>query len=413
VTRLAHHFALVFMLVFFASGALASEPQTRYFGYYDPSYDLSKSEAGIAVSSFDVKAVASTAAEYTDNAKLTKRNKRSDISNITTAGIAAESNWDRHAFGAGVVGGAKRFAKETSENKNAVRLFTNGRLDINDVWNVSANLQYVMDSENRDNPQEQFSNLSRLRDYTDIGGDISLNYDAGILNFTTRAGLNHITYDTLDGETLGFRDRDVYRYSTRIAYPLTDLIDVYVQPSYTKEIYAEKADATGIARDSKAYQLYGGIVYQVTDLTTLDVAIGQIKRQFADARLKDATGLGFDASLNWRPLDELSVDASLNRSIESTTLAGVNDLIVTGGSIAPTYSFTDQFSVSTEVGYDNYRFSGTALTDQDYFAGVGVNYLWLNGMNTGLRYRFRERTSDSLNRDFTNNTVLLIVSGSL
>lgn len=411
--RLAYRFALVFTLIFSVNGLLAAESGVRYFGAYSPEYDLSKNEARVAVSSFNLKAVASTAAEYTDNAKLTKQNKRSDIANISTAGIAAESDWVRHAFGIGVVGGIKRFTKETSENQNNVRLFTNGRLDINDVWNVSANLQYVMGSENRDNPQERFNTLSRLRDYDDVGGDIALNYDAGILNFSTRAGYNHITYDTLDGETLGFRDRDVYRYSTRIAYPLTDLLDIYVQPTFGKEIYAEKFDGGGFTRDNKTYQLYGGLVYQVTDLTTLDIAAGQIKRLFNDTRLKDTNGLGFDVSLNWRPLDELSVNASANRTIESTTLAGVNDIIVTGGSITQTYSFTEQFSISPEFGSDHYRFSGSAFADKDYFAGIGVNYLWLNGVNTGLRYRYRERNSDILNRDFTNNTLLFVVSGGL
>lgn len=401
------------MLVSFVGGVAASEPQVRYFGYYDPSYDLSKNEVGVAVSSFNVKGVASTALEYTDNAKLTKRNRRSDMANISTAGIAAESDWDRHAFGVGVVGSITRFLEETSENKNTVRLFTNGRVDVNDVLNIAANVYYAKDTEDRSNPQETRNTLSELRDVNDAGGDVRLNYDAGILKFSTLAGFNHITYDTLDGETFGFRDRNVYRYSTRIAYPLSDVIDIYIQPSHTQEIYAEKVDANGIKRDSKTYQLYGGMVYQVTDLTTLDFAIGQIKRQFDDARLNDRTGLGFDVSLNWRPLDALTVNASLNRTIESTTLSGVNDIVVTGGKITPTYAITDQFSVSTELGYDQYTFSGTSLTDKDYLAGLGVQYAWYNGLNTGLRYRYRERTSNRFDRDFTNNSILFYVSSNL
>ncbi len=417
--RLAYQFAIVFTLIFSASSLPAAEDGVRYFGYYDPTYDSitnadkSESDVGAVVSSFKVKAVAATSAEYTDNAKLTKYNRKSDIANVTTAGLAAASDWDRHALNIGVVGNIKRFAHETSENKEGVRLFANGRVDINDVWNVDADVSYAKDSEGRNDPQETSPTLSRLRGFENSGGGLGLNYNAGILKFSTRAGYNHITYDRLDGETLGFRDRDIYRYSTRIAYPLSDVVDIYVQPAYTQEMYDEKADASGLNRDNEAYQLYGGFIYQVTDLTTLDVAAGQVKRQFNDARLKDAKGFGFDISLNWRPLDELSVNASLNRSIESTSLSGVNNLVVTGGRIAPSYAITEVLFANAELGYEQYRFSGTPLTDKDYLAGGGLNYLWDDGIKTSLNYSRRERASDVLIRDFIDNRFLVTLACSL
>ena len=422
-------FLFLVCLVLWANPVFAATP---YYSYYDPIYDsgvveeesISKEASlgdrvfgnadngiGCYLSSFRVHADAATATNYTDNAKLSKTNRESDIAQDMGARFAAESDWERHQLRFGVSGNLRRFRNEVSENQNGLNLFTDGRLDITDEWSLTANLAYNQTSEERNDPQETATNLSRLRTIQTTGGGVGIDFNGYPFAVSTHSTYNRIQFEKLDGESQEFRNRDVSRYFVRVSYPLTDDLHVFVQPAYSQEVYDSAHDAAGIKRDSKAYEMLGGVSYNVTDLTVLDFGIGQIRRSFDDARLRDAQGLSVDATLRWSPYENFTLDSSITRTIESTTLVGVNDLIVTSGRILPSFAISKELIATGELGMDRFEFADLNNTaDHDYLAGMGLHYLWNESVNTGIQYRYRRRLSDAAERDFYSNTILLTLS---
>ena len=293
--------AVLFLLLvcLWSSPCLAAS----YYSYYDPIYDsgvveedlmpkgvslgdslFGKSGQGVGgfLSSFKLHADAATAADYTDNTKLSKTDRQSDVADNTSINLAAESDWDRHQLRFGISGNIERYRDAVSENQHGFNLFTDGRIDITDEWSVNGNLNYINATEGRDDPQETNPNLSRLRTVQNTGGGVGLDYRGYPFVISTRNTYNHIEFEKLDGEAQGFRDRSVDRTFTRVSYPLTDEVNLFIQPAYSREIYDVSRDASGIKRDSKAYELLGGVTYNITDITTLDVGVGQIRREFED-----------------------------------------------------------------------------------------------------------------------------------
>ena len=407
---------------------------TSYYSYYDPIYDsgvveeellpkgisLGDSVFGKAggvggfLSSFKLHADAATSTNYTDNAKLTKADRQSDIAQTVNANVAAESDWERHQLRFGANGGIKRFRDAVSENQNGLNLFAGGRIDITDVWSLNGSFDYAQSTEQRGDPQETNAHLSHLRKVENTGGGVGIDYRGDRFAVATHGTYKHIVFEKLDGEAKGFRNRDVSRYFTRVSYPLNDDLQLYIQPAFSREIYYVSHDASGVSRDSKAYELLAGVAYNVTDLTVLDIGVGQIRRTFDDTRLNDAQGLSVNASLRWSPYENFSINSAFTRTIESTTLTGVNDLVVTSGRILPSLALTPEIIVTGEFGVDQFAFSdATGTADHDYLAGIGLNYLWSDSVNAGIRYRYRHRLSDVSERDFYSNTILLTLACSL
>lgn len=354
---------------------------------------------------------ASTATNYTDNAKLSKTDRESDIAQDFYAGVTAESEWERHQLRFAVNGNLKRFEKEVSENQNNYNVLADGRLDITDEWSLNANLGYNQTSEDRSDPQETAANLSRLRNVETTGAGVGIDFNGYPFVVSTRSTYNRIQFEKLDGEAEQFRNRDVSRYFLRVSYPINDDLRVFVQPAYSREIYDSAHDVSGIDRDSKAYEMLAGVTYNVTDLTVLDLGIGQIHRSFDDARLNDAQGLSVDASLRWSPYENFTLNSTLTRTIESTTLADVNDLVITSGRMIPSLAISKELVATGELGADRFEFADAAESaDHDYLAGMGLHYLWNDSVNTGIQYRYRRRFSDVADRDFYSNTILLTLA---
>jgi hypothetical protein len=423
--------SFLLLMVLWAPPTLAATP-TPYYSYYDPIYDSSmleddmmpqaaslgdsifgRTDNGIGgfLSSFKVQANARTATEFTDNAKQSKTDRESDIAQNIGAGISAGSDWERHQLRFGANGNLKRFQNQVSENQDNYNLYGDGRLDIKDEWSLNANLNYSQISEERNDPRETAMNLSRLRNVQTMGGGVGIDFNGYPFAISTHSSYNRIMLEKLDGEAQGFRNRDVSRYWARVSYPINDDMRIFVQPSYSEEIYDGAHDAAGINRDSTAYEVLGGVSYNVTDITILDLGIGQMHRSFEDSQLDDTQGLSIDASLRWSPYENFMLNTTLTRTIESTTLVGVNDLTVTSGRLLPSLALSSELVATGELGMDRYEFANTTDdVDHDYLAGAGLNYLWNNSINTGIHYRYRRRLSDVADRDFYSNTLLVTLS---
>ena len=423
--------------LFFAGLEPSSAANTPpYYSYYDPIYDSGvvmeelvpqgeslgdalfgtsesrETHLGGFLSSFKLHAAASTSVSYTDNVRLSQDSRKSDIAHNGSASLLADSDWDLHALAFGFAGNLKRWQDVSSENQDGINFFANGKLDITDEWTLSANFNYTKDTEGRDDP-EALASDAQLRGIQNYGGGLGLEFAGYPCTVSLRSTINRLTYEKLDGETLGFRDRDVYRYSARIGHPLTESLSVYVQPAYGREIYAESKDASGFARDSSAYELLGGVTYNVTDLTSLDFGMGVVRREFEDSRLQDPQNVAINISLHWAPYEDFSVNTTINRNLASTTLTGVNSITVTQNKLSFANAFRDNLIGTFELGYDMFEFSDSGRVDKDYTAGAGLNYLWSEAINAGVNYRFKTRDSSAINRDFYSNTILLTLSFSL
>lgn len=382
----------------------------NFYSYYDPANDTEQDlfEALAPHSlpgGLKAHASATTSLTYTDNVRNSDANRKSDIGNTTEARLAIASDWERHAVDAGVAGAFTKFRDENGEDSHHLSLWLNGRADIGEQTQLLAGVMQREETEARDDPLAPFG-LSERRDFGISSGHLGFRYD-GVLLASGQGEWSRTTFEnSVDGNDFSYENHNDNRYQLRLGYPITDDLALFVQPAFSTQDYGRN-DPSGLNRDSAAMEMLAGVSYRFSDITKGELGAGYIHRDFDDNRLDDVTDTAVHGVLNWNGIEDLLVRGWVDRTVRATTLAGVNDLIVTTTGISLAYALDEDWRITGLAGFDYYDFSGLDRQDEVYTLGLGADYRLQEGLWTSLNYRYRNRDSNAIGRDFDSNTLLL------
>lgn len=398
---------VVAVMVAFCPNPLFS---ASFYSYYDPSNDVEQNWAeALAPHSlpggFNVNASASTSLTYTDNVRNSETNRQSDFGNTTEARLSIASDWERHSVEAGVAGAFTKYRDYDGEDSEHLSLWLNGRADIGEQTQLLAGIAQREETEARDDPLAPLG-LSERRDFGVSSGHLGFQYD-GVLLASGKGEWSRTTFEnSVDGNDFSYENHDDARYQLRLGYPLTDDLAVFVQPAYSTQDYSRN-DPGGINRDSDAMEALAGVSYRFTDITQGEIGAGYIRRTFDDNRLEDASDMAVHGVISWQGIEDLLVRGWMDRTVRATTLAGVNDLVVTTTGLSLAYLLDEDWRITGLASFDMYDFSGVDRQDDVVTLGLGADYRIREGLWTSLNYRYRNRDSNAAGRDFDSNTLLL------
>ncbi len=209
-------------------------------------------------------------------------------------------------------------------------------------------------------------------------------------------------YDYLEQD-----DRDYVEMIGRVrgGYEFEPGYVAFVEPGANLRRYDQEVDSTGANRDSWGWDLRVGLTYNVSSVTGAEVYAGYFQQRYEDPTLADASGLTYGLNLVWNPLDTLTVNAGIDRSVQESTLAGVSSTVVTAYTLGLDYEVRDNLMLTSSGGITTSDFEGSTRNDFSWNAGAGIVYLVNEFAQAGLQGRYSVRDSNQETNNYTDTVI--------
>jgi hypothetical protein len=230
------------------------------------------------------------------------------------------------------------------------------------------------------------------------------------------------------------RNNQVAAGYVTVSYDFSPGYSAFITGSYNNDNYTRPDFRTdpvnGILRSSHGFKVDGGVSVLLGDLMQGKVYLGYINQDYNQAhfflipgtagpqRLHNVDGLDFGADLYWYPTELLTVHLGAARNLTNTTLAGASAGDDRGVNLGLQYELTRRIQLLGSFSYDDTFYNGTARPlafptplpnrdDQTWSFDVGGKWLISHYVNATLDYRYTDRSSNTPNVQYTDNTVML------
>ena len=344
--------------------------------------------------------------------------------NIRESGINDESSW--------VTTINPNFLLEAMDGVNVYQVEYGLRQDIFHSSHSDNNLDhhlrgmshFEIDNRNRITLNATYDRTETLSDttYVDVNDKFNSLYLEGIYGFGVPSamfnfdvGLNHQRRrthnsgginDHLEYDKNGFIGTGYYNVGAR-----TRLLAEYIYDEYEY-----KTDLASVGNlDNDRDRFYVGATWAATARTTGSVRLGYENRDFDNYNKEDGDGFSWAADVTWSPRTYSTLTLSSSRTREEarvfsnfvdTKQAGINWNHDWGSNVT-----SDVFYNWIEEDFDN-----TASLDREdeiNELGMEVRYTVQRWMSVGLGYRYKDRESNALVRDYDRNMFTLNLNVSL
>ncbi|MCC7259762.1 MAG: outer membrane beta-barrel protein [Alphaproteobacteria bacterium] len=346
---------------------------------------------------------------YDDNIFLTETGTKSDRIDTASPSLALVSDWERHRVYASAKLEAVRYADASSENHDDWNAGIGGNIAIRDDMSLTLHAGTRQEREARTAPESGGAGVPMARiDRADT--DVEFIHTSGIMEWRAALESRHWRFDRNAVQDNTERNRSEIRATARATMGLGEEWGVYIAPAYEIQDYAHATDAGGVNRDADIAEILAGIAYRVTDLTRLEAGVGIAAIDPADPALKSGHTTAADMQLHWTPLDILEVDTTLHRRIDTTTLAGVSDIVVTEGRAEARYAYTEYLSLHAGFGLRHRDFAGSTRKDDDTVLDAGMEYALTDAVALTAGGKHTRRDSNAALRSFDNTLFMAGVS---
>jgi len=348
-----------------------------------------------------------------DNVTLAPQGEQEDLLFRFAPSLDLRSDWARHRIDLSASSVINRYADQTLLDRNTWDIGAQGRLDVGDYADISAEgrVSQLQEEPFSSGLEAEQAILSRYRrDFAALRGSRQV----GRTRLSATAAYTHFAFQDVDlGDgTFGSqanRDREQFTLAAQGEYALSPGAVTYVQLSHTTTEFRLPGTPADPARDSRTWRLLGGFNADLPGVLRGTIAAGYMRRDF-DSELHDPID-GFsaeaevtyfyDASTNFvlsarRVLQEAptgSSDAFFDTSVRLTAERTVrrNVLLSVGGYVGT----IDE--VQSPVSYDVQQVNASA----EYFAPR-----WF-GIRLSAAYSRRDGKGTTLPSDVHEMSALL------
>jgi hypothetical protein len=279
---------------------------------------------------------------------------------------------------------------------------------------LSGDAYYYDTHESRISPDLSEAALSPTR-YRRVHADTT-----GLVTFNRLSLSATVDYDRYDFDDTkliggglidnGDRDRNVYEATGKASYELAPNQSIFAQVTYDKRDFDRLFDRNGEDRTSDGYRIDAGAAMMLTPLIQGTAYIGYLKQNYA-APLKDASGLDFNAQIDWFATQLLTAHLTASRTIEDTTIAGSSNVDVRAVSASVDYELLRNVILQPHVDYSDNKFDGISRDDKITSAGLEGRYLMNEYLSAYAGYEYQRRASDAVGRKFSDNLFTIGVRG--
>lgn len=373
--------------------------------------DESYEPLGIRTGSFLLFPKAELKEQYNDNVFATETNTRDDFITTLSPGLKLNSDWNNHALNFFARSDIGRYSSNDDENFEDFFLGADGRVDITRDTQVTAGAQANWLHEERTS-QDNVTGVEPT-DYTKRAFNLGASHRFNRVSVKLNGNVD--TYDFEDVRTATAtinnddRDRDEYVISGRVGYEIVPNYEAFFLASHNIREYDTARDDTGFNRDSDGYSFNAGLAFDINRIFDGDAYVGYVTQDYDDSRLKNVDGIAFGGGINWRPTQLTTVRFSVARSVMETTSSTAGGILASSGGITVTHELLRNVQLGANFKYTDYDYQGGTATRNDDVMEFGVNgkYLFTRNYYVGLGYSYRERESNLVGADYTENVASL------
>lgn len=381
-----------------AAGAIAA-------GGHAVAQSAAERDDGIVAGTFVLKPSVDLGIRYDDNIALEDDGQEeSDIIMSVAPTLKAVSTWRRHKLEIDSGLRANRYLDNEADNSLDARLGANGTVDVTRATKIDGLLSYRRGHDNRgdDNVavQDEPTKFDRYQ------SKLLVRSRPNRLSVQGGGGLTYTNYHDTDVFNNDDRDVLVYDGEARVAYRVQRHISGFVEGNLSRHDYVDAVDDNGINRDSTGYAARVGAAYFPSSQLRVSFGVGYLVREFDDPALDEIDGLDFKGSVNWDLPNRLTrLTLNTGRSVVESTDADAGARLLTSVSLNATHSLARTWELFGNLRYAHLsdEAAAGATEDNDYSAGVGVDYVFNRYVKFGLTYDYKQRDSSDVAGDYSNN----------
>jgi hypothetical protein len=294
--------------------------------------------------------------------------------------LRAQSNWSRHELKADLRGSYTGYSSDQTPtlSRPYVNGRVDGRIDVTRQTRVDLGSRLLVSTDNPGSPNLQ-AGLAKLPIYTAFGGNAGLGRRFNRFDLSIKGDAERTVYQNsklTDGSTASNEDRnyDQYTGTLRGGYELSPGVSPFAEISTDRRVHDLSTDFSGYQRDSKGLTGKVGTTFELTRMLTGEVALGYTKRDYADPRLEDLTGLIGDASLVWTASALTTVKLAGSSMVGESTQAGVSGVLYRDVGVQVDHAFRQWLIGSVKAGFGDDDYVGSVREDKRYSVGAGLTY---------------------------------------
>lgn len=347
-----------------------------------------------------------------------------DFITVLSTELLVQSDWNNHQlnfFGDADLGA---FFINDEENYSDWHVGTNGRFDISRDTNVSARFDLANRHETRGSPDDV--NGIHPIFYNLFGPNVGAFHRFNRVSITLNGNVTKYDYEDVTTGVNGAigvlatgqinnddRDRVEAEASAEIAYEIVPKYDAFIRGIVNNRNYDDALDDNGFDRDSNGWEVVAGTAIDFTGVLFGNVFAGFRRQSYDDPRFPATQGPGFGADVTWNPTGLTTVTASVERSVEESTLVNASGFFATSFAAGVDHELLRNLILSANGSFQKNKYDGNGRNDDIVRASGQVKYLMNRYFYVSVGYDFQNRESSFINQNYTINTVMIRLEGQL
>jgi hypothetical protein len=324
--------------------------------------------------------------------------------------LQVRSDWSRHSLTADIAGTYTQYNADLVPSLNVPFLNSkiDGRIDVTRDTQLNLEARVLINTDNPGSPNLQAA-LARLPLNFDVGDTIGVTQQFNRLSVSFKDTFDRATYDNsqlTDGTTSSNADRNFDQYAgiTRIGYEIDPGMKPFVEVQGDQRIHDEQFDRNGLERDSTGITGKLGTAVDLFGSLTGEMALGYVDRKYQDPTLPNVTGVIADGTLIWQPTGLTTAKLTASSQVYETVLAGASGELSRDVNLEVDHAFRTWLIGSLRGGYGNDDYVGIPLSDNRWFASVGITYKFTREvqMNAQVRQDWQIATESGFSYNATS-----------
>jgi hypothetical protein len=339
-------------------------------------------------------------------------NARSDVAIDVRPSARLVSNWRTHAVEFRASGNFSRFKEFTTENDRNYLLETRGRYDLSRRTSVEGLVSREVTQDSRSSINAPSSAANRADITTDrLAG--TFNHRFNRLSLQLRGTLSEVKYDSSEsalGTQINNSDRDfrTTEEAVRLSWEFKPTLFTFIETAFNQRDYSTASFSDGIRRDSTGERYRVGVSFGTSGARLRgEFSTGYGRQRPEDSRLREITGILFDANLAWRQSALTSFLLTARSDVGETTLAN------SGGSFSRLLGFEVRHAFhryligNAGLTYTTQDFEGVRLEERELKSFLGLEYFLNREVTLFSRYQHTAFTSTDGARNYNADEVRL------
>lgn len=382
--------ALITFFFYFFSSALSEVLSSEL-----PQNTASRPPDGWIYKSFTLLPEVSSISAYDNNIYATRDDEVSDRFFILVPTLDINAAWSKHKIELSSGAELTRYDKNSTENSDDYWLKMSGQYGVSEQNKIFAGFSLSQEHEERGSIDDVAGREPTI--YRSYAGHLGAEYTLGSIGFKFGGTLQQLDFDDDASLTAIInnddRDRHLYGLGIRASYREGTGLFPFAQLIYDQRRYQEKYDDAGFQRDSHGYRAAIGLKAEQGGLAS-EFSVGTLWQDYADTRFKTVSGLDIGASVTWNPKAGTKVVATLERTVNETTVPDASGYIGTAGNLKLIQQLSYKLAFSGQAGLTRDDFQGIERKENYLVAGCGFKYELTRQLSVSTDYRYSQRNSN-------------------